>query len=64
MLDPLGQRPDPTSFGEMLEKVIDARIDARWKGQQDARLDGVSDAKLVLELIARGFAVHKPLDNT
>ena len=61
--DPLGLRPDPANFGEMLEKVVDARIDYAWRGRTIADLDNLSDATLVLELTARGWAVFRPMGN-
>ena len=61
--DPLGQEPDPTSVAEMFEKVIDARIEMRLVGCTRGRFDGVPDQHLVLELIARGWAVFRPSPN-
>lgn len=61
--DPLGQRPDPTSMSEMLEAVVDARIERRIRGRSRDRFQGVADADLVLELLARGWAVYLPTGN-
>lgn len=58
--DPLGLKPDPQSVADMLEGVIDARINARVSGRTGDRFDGVPDTALVLELIARGWAVFRP----
>lgn len=58
--DPLGQNPDPTSITEMLEAVVDARIEQRLRGRASKLFDGVPDMQLVHELLARGWAVFKP----
>lgn len=58
--DPLGMRPDPASFTEMLESVVDARIELRLRGAAMSKFDGFSDIDLALELIARGWAVFLP----
>jgi hypothetical protein len=58
--DPLGQRPDPASFAEAMEKMIDARIDARLTGRTSDQFKNVGDLALVHELIARGWAVFHP----
>lgn len=58
--DPLGMRPDPTSITEMLESVVDARIELRLRGAAMSKFDGFSDIDLALELIARGWAVFLP----
>lgn len=58
--DPFGLRPDPTSIAEMLESVVDARIEQRLRGRTANAFDGVSDTALVHELIARGWAVFLP----
>lgn len=61
--DPLGQREDPADAGQMLEKLIDARIDRRWIGRASDQCRGIPDAVLAMELIARGWAVFKPQVN-
>lgn len=58
--DPHGLRPDNASFAEMMERMIDARIDERWLGRTSNKFDGTPDAMLVLELVGRGWAVFKP----
>jgi len=58
--DPLGLEPDPTSVADMFEKVIDARIEKRLRGQTTDKFDGVPDLALVQELLTRGWAVFKP----
>lgn len=58
--DPLGQRPDPASFAESMEAMIDARIDQRWRGFTGKQFANTPDAQLALELIARGWAVFRP----
>lgn len=58
--DPLGQRPNPADFGDAMNIMIDARIDQRLMGRTTGQFDGVPDTKLVLELIARGWAVFRP----
>lgn len=58
--DPLGLRPDPTSFDEAIGKVVDARIEHRLRGRAYDTLGGVPDMKLVQELLARGWAVFRP----
>lgn len=61
--DPFGEKPDPTSFDDMIGSVVDARIEMRLRGRIDSRFDGVPDIHLVHELIARGWAVFKPKVN-
>lgn len=61
--DPLGQRPDPADFGDMINHLIDARIETRLAGRTDARFDGTPDMTLVRELLARGWAVFRPKSN-
>lgn len=58
--DPLGQNPDPTSFADMLDAVVDARIEMRLVGRTNDRFNGVRDMELVQELLARGWAVFRP----
>lgn len=58
--DPFGMRPNPTSITEMLESVVDARIELRLHGRSRPKFDGVTDAELAMELIARGWAVFLP----
>jgi hypothetical protein len=58
--DPLGERIDISNFGQMVEAVVDARIERRLAGRTSKQLDGVPDSVLVHELIARGWAVFKP----
>lgn len=58
--DPLGQRPDPADFGDMLNGVVDARIEQRMRGRVSDRFNGVADVDLVHELLARGWAVFYP----
>lgn len=58
--DPLGQRPDPADFGDMLNSVVDAKIHNALRGRLDKRFDDVLDQHLVLELVARGWAVFWP----
>lgn len=59
--DPLGTNPDPSDFGDMLNDVVDRRIRAVLAGRTDAQFDGVPDTRLVLELLARGWAVYRPM---
>lgn len=64
--DPLGLKPDPTNFADMLDAVIDAKVEekVRWRTQTiGAPLTGVSDMQLVQELLARGWAVFRPKSN-
>lgn len=61
--DPLGTKPDPASFSEMLEAVVDARIEQRLRGRSSSRFNDVPDTHLVHELIARGWAVFRPRTN-
>ncbi len=58
--DPLGQRPDPASFADAMETMIDARINQRLLGITTQKLDGVTDLDMVHELLARGWAVFRP----
>jgi hypothetical protein len=58
--DPHGLRPDPASFAEAMEKMIDARIEQRLRGRALKEMDGVPDMVMVHELIARGWAVFRP----
>ena len=58
--DPLGQRPDPSDFGDAMNAMIDARIEQRLIGRTDERFSGVADVALVHELLARGWAVFRP----
>jgi len=53
---------EPNIF-DAIEKVIDKRIDNRLMGRTDGKFNGTKDHELVLELIARGFAVFKPMVN-
>lgn len=61
--DPLGQRPDPTDLGDMLNAAVDARIEQRLAGRTGDRFNGVTDIELVRELLARGWAVFRPQAN-
>lgn len=61
--DPLGQRPDPADFGDVMNGLIDERIKMHMRGRTDAQFDGVADTLLVHELIARGWAVFYPAAN-
>ena len=61
--DPLGQRPDPLDFGEAITKVVDARIAHRMRGHSSRQFDGIPDTLLVHELLARGWAVFRPMTN-
>lgn len=61
--DPFGERPDPTSFAEMMEQVIDARIAQAWRSRAITKFQGIPDGDLVAELLARGWAVFKPKVN-
>lgn len=58
--DPLGTQPAPTSIADMMEGVIDARIANAWRGRAQPCFDGVPDAQLVMELLARGWGVFRP----
>lgn len=58
--DPLGQRPDPADFGDAMNAMIDARIEARLRGRTNDQFDNVHDMSLVHELLARGWAVFRP----
>ncbi len=58
--DPLGQRPDPTDFGDAMNAMIDARIEMRLRGRTNGVFDNVSDIQLVHEMLARGWAVFRP----
>lgn len=60
MKDPLGQLPDPSSFGAMMEAMVDARIAMHNRFRTQAKFDGVTNQELILELVARGYAVFKP----
>ncbi len=61
--DPLGQRPDPADFGDMLNQIVDKRIEQAWRWRHDTKLVSVPDMVLVSELLARGWAVFKPSPN-
>lgn len=61
--DPFGERKDLASFSDMLEGVVDARIEQRLRGRASRDFDGVPDTALVHELIARGWAVFRPKVN-
>ena len=61
--DPLGLRPDPADFGDMLNGVVDARIEMRLRGRTNDRFSGIPDMQLVQELMARGWAVFYPAAN-
>lgn len=58
--DPLGDRPNPASFADMMESLVDARIDQRWRGRATNRFDDVLTSDIILELLARGWAVYHP----
>ncbi len=61
--DPMGIKPDPASFDDMIGSVVDARIKMHMRGRASQDFDGVPDMKLVHELIARGWAVFRPAAN-
>jgi hypothetical protein len=48
------------TFAEGLSRLVDERINQRIRDRTDQRLAGIPDHVLVLELIARGWAVYKP----
>ena len=58
--DPLGLRPDPADFGDMINDLIDRRIEQRLTGRTHTVFDGCRDIDLVQELLARGWAVYWP----
>ena len=64
--DSLGLKPDRGSLAfviEVLEGVIDTRIAQAWRGRTQIAFSGMTDSQLALELIARGWAVFKPVVN-
>lgn len=61
--DPLGQQPDLGDFGDVMNGLIDTRIEMHLRGRYDDRFNGVPDAQLVHELLARGWAVYFPTGN-
>lgn len=58
--DPLGINPDPMSFADAIESVVDARIRHQLRGRSSDRFNDTSDMQLVSELLARGWAVFRP----
>lgn len=64
--DPLGMKPDPTSFTEMVDALINAKVEdaVRWRTSTTGQdLRGITDMQLVQELLARGWAVFRPKSN-
>ena len=50
----------PREFAGVVKDYIDERIKDAFTGRTDVMFANVSDAALMLELMARGYAVWKP----
>lgn len=59
--DPLGQRPDATeTFQSALQNMVRHEVRAILRGKTGDKFDGIPDALLAMELIARGWVAYKP----
>ncbi len=49
-----------TPIEDALRKLVDERINNAWRGRTASTFDNVPDAVLCMELLSRGWVVHKP----